>query len=103
MISFIEYLNESFYGAKIKPEKSFVENYKLLASKVNSAIKRLSKKIDDSKRKAFDEKCSEIQTVLRGYEILAKRIDSGEFSKDEFTALKNKFYFLMNFCSKKNI
>ena len=93
--------NDDGSSAKIDREKTFQENFKLLTKKVNSAIKRLEKKV--SNEEIFKEKCKDVQTVLNQYEILGKRLDRGEVHKDDITAIKNKFHFLMDFCSKKSI
>ena len=93
--------NDDGSSAKIDREKSFQENFKLLTKKVNSTIKRLEKKA--SNEELFKGKCKDVQTVLNQYEILGKRLDRGETHKDNVTAIKNKFHFLMDFCSKKSI
>ena len=93
--------NDDGSSAKIDREKTFQENFKLLTKKVNSAIKRLEKK--SSNEEIFKGKCKDVQTVLNQYEILGKRLDRGEANKDDVTAIKNKFHFLMDFCSKKSI
>ena len=94
-------INDGGVSAKIDSDKTFQENYKLLEKKVKSAINRLSKKATD--KNAFDDKCKDVQTVLKQYEILGKRLDKDEVHKDDVTAIKNKFHFLMDFCSKKNV
>ena len=94
-------INDGGESAKIDREKTFQENFKLITKKVNSAIKRLEKKA--SNEELFKDKCKDVQTVLNQYEILGKRLDRGEVHKDDITAIKNKFHFLMDFCSKKNI
>ena len=110
MKTFTEYMNEAKRtdlindggeSAKIDREKPFQENFQLITKKVNSAIKRLEKKV--SNEELFKDKCKDVQTVLNQYEILGKRLDSGETHKDDVTAIKNKFHFLMDFCSKKSI
>jgi hypothetical protein len=108
MKTFTEYMNEAKRtdlindggeSAKIDRDKTFQENVKLLTKKVNSAIKRLEKKA--ANEVFFRDKCKDVQTVLNQYEILGKRLDKGEIHKDDVIAIKNKFNFLMDFCSKK--
>lgn len=107
MKTFTEYMDEAnrtnLSSAKIDNEKSFQENYKLIEKKVKSTINRLSKKVTDNNKYLFDDKCKDVQTVLRGYEILGKRLDRGEIHKDDVAAIESKFYYLMNFCSKKSV
>lgn len=94
-------INDGGESAKIDKHKTFQENFKLITKKVNSAIKRLEKKA--SNEELFKDTCKNVQTVLNQYEILGKRLDRGEVHKDDVTAIKNKFHFLMDFCSKKSI
>ena len=94
-------INDGGESAKIDKDKTFQENFKLLTKKVNSVIKRFEKKT--SNEELFKDKCKDVQTVLNQYEILGKRLDRGEVHKDDVTAIKNKFHFLMDFCSKKSI
>ena len=94
-------INDGGESAKIDKDKTFQENFKLITKKVNSAIKRLEKK--SSNDELFKEKCKDVQTVLNQYEILGKRLDRGEIHKDDVAAIENKFYYLMNFCSKKSM
>lgn len=111
MMSFKDFLNEAIRtdilstnadSAKMDKEKTFTENYKLIEKAVNSKIKKLSKAIiTDKEQEAFNQKVEDVKTVLKGYEILAKRLDKQEAHKDEITAIKNKFHFLKNFIEKE--